>query len=364
MVSTEHDTKGSSLSLLTCFVIGPIGDRQAKRGSPTRLLYDAALETFKKLIVTACDPMGIRPVRADQIDHTGDIPEQVFVRLRDSDIVIADLSGANPNVMYELGLRHAIGRLTIQIAERGNLPFDVTTIRTILFERTRAGYIAASIDLRKYIRQACDVGLPPLPATRIFRHSDTAIKPAQIDLSTKTTSLIEVSLFIDESLRQSATEYRILADCMERIGNLLKDIANIYRTVDKMALSKGLRHFNQRIDPILHVIREQCLSLESIRDRIDRALQIGLGLAEKLGPESIESLKTWRQMLRGHLTRSRPMAGMFHNGLEKTTRGAPAIVAEVLESVSDLLTRATSVSTNAPQEWISAISQTIKRINQ
>jgi hypothetical protein len=66
--------------------------------------------------------VGLNPIRAGHISDSGEITEQIFRHLRDDDVVIADLTGANANVMYELGLRHTINKLTIQVGEFRRLP--------------------------------------------------------------------------------------------------------------------------------------------------------------------------------------------------------------------------------------------------
>src|SRR3954466_7549025 len=122
---------------MRCFVIGPIGDRHAPFGSDSRQVYEDALEVLEKVIVPACAAAGIEAIRADQISAPGEITDQIFRHLRDDDVVIADVSGGNANVMYELGLRHTVNKLTIQIGEYGQVPFDIKNIRTILFSRSR-----------------------------------------------------------------------------------------------------------------------------------------------------------------------------------------------------------------------------------
>ena len=94
----------------TCFVIGPIGDELAPIGDPDRERWEQATETWEKVIEPACVELGLVPVRADKIAKVGEITEQVFRLIRDSDLVIADVTGGNPNVMYELGLRHTLER--------------------------------------------------------------------------------------------------------------------------------------------------------------------------------------------------------------------------------------------------------------
>ena len=111
-------------SPLVCFVISPIGDRLAEPGSDERHTYEESIQTFEKIIQPACKHVEIEdPIRADAISRQGEITEQIFRHLKSADIVIADVTGANPNVMYELGLRHTTGLLTIQIGEKDRLPF-------------------------------------------------------------------------------------------------------------------------------------------------------------------------------------------------------------------------------------------------
>ncbi|WP_273453295.1 hypothetical protein [Nevskia ramosa] len=150
------------------FVVGPIGDRDAEDGDPARLAYEEGIQVFEEVIVPACTAFGLDAFRADMISRSGEIPEQVFRQLRDCPVVIADLTGANPNVMYELGLRHTTGRVTIQIGEKGRLPFDVAAIRTIMFKRTEAGLVQARKDLSKALAANLDTGGDPVAATRIW----------------------------------------------------------------------------------------------------------------------------------------------------------------------------------------------------
>lgn len=153
---------------LNAFVIGPIGDRDAPDGSEARLSYEQAIQVFEEVIVPACTAFGVDTTRADMISRTGEIPEQIFRQLRDVPVVIADLTGANPNVMYELGLRHTTGKVTIQIGEKGRLPFDVASIRTIMFKRTEAGLVQARKDLSKVLASTLESGGDPVAATRIW----------------------------------------------------------------------------------------------------------------------------------------------------------------------------------------------------
>jgi hypothetical protein len=109
----------------TCFVIAPIGEDE----SETRKRSDKML---KYVIAPVAEEQGYEPVRADQISEPGLITSQVIQHVADDDLVIADLSERNPNVFYELALRHALKKPLVQLMAKGErIPFDVAGMRTI-----------------------------------------------------------------------------------------------------------------------------------------------------------------------------------------------------------------------------------------
>ena len=108
-----------------CFVISPIGSDE----SETRKRSDQVLNHIIKPAAESCE-YTVR--RADHISTPGSITNQLILDVINADLVIADLTGLNPNVMYELGIRHAARVPTIHIIENGQrLPFDLSTHRTI-----------------------------------------------------------------------------------------------------------------------------------------------------------------------------------------------------------------------------------------
>ncbi|MEV2213364.1 hypothetical protein AB0H86_18230 [Streptomyces sp. NPDC050997] len=152
---TSQTLRQESDEPLRCFVVGPIGNSHAAHGSPEREAYEHHLAIFEQVIAPACEKYGISALRADGIAHAGDINEQICRYVVESDLVVADVSGGNPNVMYELGLRHITGKPTIHIGEVGQLPFDIASIRTIHYERARSHLAGA----RKEIESALEAGL-------------------------------------------------------------------------------------------------------------------------------------------------------------------------------------------------------------
>jgi hypothetical protein len=127
-VSAETDSVDGPESAKSCFVVAPIGSS----GSDVRKRSDQVL---RHVIRPAVEPLGYKVVRADEIDQSGSINAQVISRITDSHLVIADLTDLNPNVLYELALRHALRKPFVQLAAEGQrLPFDVADLRTIFLD--------------------------------------------------------------------------------------------------------------------------------------------------------------------------------------------------------------------------------------
>jgi hypothetical protein len=113
----------------TCFVIGPIGGAFSKE----RRDADWLLEDIIKPVASS-EPFNLDVIRSDRISVPGDINVQVINYVIDSRIVIADLSGGNPNVFYELALRHMSNAPVIHMIPKGTVPpFDISTFRCIKF---------------------------------------------------------------------------------------------------------------------------------------------------------------------------------------------------------------------------------------
>ena len=133
--------------LKTCFVISPIGDE----GSEVRRRADQVLMHIIKPATKEC---GYEAVRADEISEPGIITSQIIQRLIDDDLVIADLTGRNPNVFYELAVRHTVKKPVVQIIQADeSIPFDVAPTRTIHVDHRDLDSVATCKDeLIKQIR--------------------------------------------------------------------------------------------------------------------------------------------------------------------------------------------------------------------
>ena len=124
----------------TCFYIAPIGDE----GSEARKHSDLFLGS---IVEPALEPFQLKVIRADDIDKPGIITRQIIDYIMRSRLVIADLSFHNPNVFYELALRHAIKLPIVQIIRVSDrVPFDVNQMRTIQIDTTDIYSLVPRID--------------------------------------------------------------------------------------------------------------------------------------------------------------------------------------------------------------------------
>jgi len=110
----------------TCFFIGPIGDEKSR----IRKWSDLVL---KYIVSPVVKELGYEdPARSDLIPKSGSISFEIMRHLVDDDLVVADLTESNPNVFYELAIRHVLQKPAIHIVRDGyKLPFDVRDIRVI-----------------------------------------------------------------------------------------------------------------------------------------------------------------------------------------------------------------------------------------
>ena len=129
----------------TCFVIMPY---RRKNG----IDFD---KVYMKVIEPAISEMEINCVRSDKITRGGSIHRDMFTHIADDEVAVVDVSTLNPNVMYELGVRHATRRaVTVMIGEKGiQMPFNIAGYRTIEYDpKDESCYDETRKSIQKFIR--------------------------------------------------------------------------------------------------------------------------------------------------------------------------------------------------------------------
>jgi hypothetical protein len=165
------------------FVIAPIGEE----GSEIRKRSD---QVFKHVIEPIAHNHGYRAAMAHQMAKPGSITTQIVEQILNAPLVVADLTGHNANVLYELAIRHVVRKPVVQIIKKGeNLPFDIAQQRTISLDHTDLDSVeTAKQELSKQIdsveQDPSQVDSPISVAVDLsmLRRSTTPIEPTLVEI--------------------------------------------------------------------------------------------------------------------------------------------------------------------------------------
>ncbi|MBX3658553.1 MAG: hypothetical protein KF740_08985 [Ramlibacter sp.] len=176
-----------------CFFITPIGSADSEIRRSTDGLINAVLRPL-------CDELDLDFYVAHEIAAPGSITTQVIQHLVEDDLVVANLSALNPNVMYELAVRHAKRLPVVIIAEAGTLlPFDVSDQRTLFFRNDMAGVNELESSLSAAIEAALQDQTPDNPIYRAVTHISIQESATESDATKFLARKLEV---IEEQLGQ------------------------------------------------------------------------------------------------------------------------------------------------------------------
>ncbi len=245
-----------------CFVIAPIGEPE----SETRKRSD---QVMRHIIRPVVEPCGYEAIRADEIDKPGIITSQVLQFVVEADLVVADLTERNPNVFYELAIRHAISKPFVQIIKKGEaLPFDVAGTRTVIVDLQDLDSVA---DAAKAITSQIE-----------------SLEADSSDLETP----ISVSLDLQRLRQSEDPEQRSLADLLPALSEIQSGLSNLGDMHEKFSETISAaqeqryrrRHLDSNVDPrfVRHLARESesafgfVILLNVLRDRLPSLYEVGM----------------------------------------------------------------------------------------
>lgn len=193
-----------------CFVLMPFGRKTIASGETVD--FDVV---YSRIIAPAVTAAGMASIRADEERVGGLIHKPMYERLILCDFAVADLTGANANVFYELGLRHGIRPATtvLMTAEPAALPFDVKPLRALPYQLDKQGN-------PKAVKQQRDALTALLVAARDQRAGEVKDSPVfQLvqglqppDISRLSTDVFRERARYAEAARQSLEEARRTKD--------------------------------------------------------------------------------------------------------------------------------------------------------
>lgn len=136
-----------------CFVIMPFGEKTDIAGKTVK--FDDIYEHFIK---DSIKEAGLSPVRCDELGEAGVIHRKMIEHIWATDVAVVDISLLNPNVFYELGVRHSLRKcVTILIRRKGtNLPFNIANLSVIEYDEADLASVAQA---KKRIVEAIGKGL-------------------------------------------------------------------------------------------------------------------------------------------------------------------------------------------------------------
>ena len=101
---------------------------------------------MKLTVLEAAASAGFRCEVTGDLATPGNILDQVWQGIRGSDAVIADITGTNPNVFYEIGLAHALGKEVILMSQEAGAPFDIRSSRRIHYDLDGLNTLKANLE--------------------------------------------------------------------------------------------------------------------------------------------------------------------------------------------------------------------------
>ncbi|MCE0490974.1 hypothetical protein LU196_13085 [Pantoea sp. Mb-10] len=242
-----------------CFIVTPIGAAD----SSTRRKAQGILDS---VIRPALRDKGYEVHVAHEISTLGSITKQVIQHLLQDELVITNLTDLNPNVMYELAVRHATKKPVITIAEEGTtLPFDISDERTIFYKNDMAGAFELIPRLEKAIDAAINDENQDNPIYRVAEaliiRESTETRPTDKYLIERMDALEDSISMLGRSLNNSNSV------------SLTKKSSQISRNTLRTVMKVTVEGTSGKLEDFGF-----CLDLEADIERVNK-LQVGRNVA-------------------------------------------------------------------------------------
>ncbi|MGC9948754.1 MAG: hypothetical protein ABSF64_20490 [Bryobacteraceae bacterium] len=300
--------------------------------------FDAEFEAiYEQLIKPALEEAGYWVGRADSFLDQQNILATVIRSIASADLVVAELTTLNANVMYEVGISHTLGRPTILLTQSiSDLPFDLRSYSTQEYsvnfvealklkstlqrigQQCRKGEISFSNPVSDYLP-----GAPPQAATRT--------QPAQ---SSKT----DERGFLDFATDLESSAQRVILLLGKITGEATTNAADLQEHTSRINTLKdnpgpgSLAQFQRIAQLAAYDINEYCTRLESLHTEFDQATDELIGVAE------------WQlNWFRQHANQNDPNVATLRNTLDQFSTMSKAAVATTIE-YRDALDSATGIS--------------------
>jgi tetratricopeptide (TPR) repeat protein len=279
-----------------CFVLMPFGKK--KYQNELTIDFD---RVYNDLIKPAVEQCGLEPIRADEEQTDGIIHKPMFERLILCDYAIADLTTANANVFYELGIRHAVKPFTtiLIFADSMRLPFDVALLRAFPYRLNDEGSLKEVADdlfkLTDKIKKAKDNKFKDSPLYQLVEdypnisHEKTDVFRQLVDYSKKMKDKLRAARAYtpQEDRQKKITEIEIeLGNIADEEAGVVIDLFLSYRSLGTKDGFKSMVGLTEKMTPVLKetiMVQEQLAFALNRLDKKSEAETILLALIKKRG---------------------------------------------------------------------------------
>jgi MAP3K TRAFs-binding domain len=279
-----------------CFVLMPFGKKADSAG---RVVDFNSI--YQQMIAPAISAVDLEPLRADEEAMGGVIHKPMFERLALCDYAVADLTGANSNVAYELGIRHALRprSTAILFAEGTQLPFDLAMLRgqgyriddhgqpekpdrqaQVLSDHLRAMFRSEHFDDSPFFQL-----MPDMPRPTYDRFQADAFRTHVLHSNELRAAIADARRRGAEAVRAVAErpEFKTLSDLDPAIvGELFWSFGQVQAHRDMIELYERLPLPLQRAKVVRERLSEALVRVE----RSDDAERVLKGVIEEYGPSS------------------------------------------------------------------------------
>ncbi len=278
-----------------CFVLMPFGRKADAAGRVTN--FDAV---YQKLIAPAVAAAGLEPIRADEEKIGGTIHKPMFERLMLCHYAVADITGANPNVFYELGIRHALrpSSTVILFAEGTVIPFDIALVRGIPYRTDAAGEPSdpqAAIEIvTRQVRGARDQPHADSPIFQLMDylphvqidHSKTDVFRQQVDYSKRYKDRLAAAVGSGAEAVEKIAREPALRNLNEVDAGVVVDL---YLSLRDVKAHAAMIELYARMPPPLQrakMMREQLGFAFNRQERFEEAEKVLKAVIAEFGPSS------------------------------------------------------------------------------
>jgi hypothetical protein len=220
------------MKMITCFIIMPIGNMSRdpeKHELWSELYFDHIKPTIEGM------DKNISCIRADEILQSGSIIDDVVDHIAKSEISIVEMTDQNPNVFYELGVRHALSSSTILIAQNtSDIPFDLRDNRAIIYKFTPRGITKFKETLRNYVQNILDN--PTRPDNPVQSYLQKKPRIFSVEPVLDSNKLHEHNILLDELL-EIKKQNKSLSKFIKEIRSVITGSISINSSIQSMDLT-------------------------------------------------------------------------------------------------------------------------------